>query len=81
MAGLIAVSLRNKRLREKQAKLDAAAAADSESEEDRLSLPPNYYRQPKNIRPPVHEVNGKILVTSHPFPFEYPFSFFFDVTL
>ena len=76
MAGLIAVSLRNKRLREKQAKLDAAAAADSESEEDRLSLPPNYYRQPKNIRPPVHEVNGKILVTSYRFRLNIRFPFF-----
>ena len=56
MAGIIAVSLRNKRLKEQQAKLEA----ESDAEEERLSLPQNYFRQPKNIRPPVREVNGKI---------------------
>jgi hypothetical protein len=52
MAGLIAVTLRNKRAKE-QAKADQL---ESDGEEDRLSLPSNYYRQPKYVRPPGQEV-------------------------
>jgi hypothetical protein len=52
MAGLIAVTLRNKRAKEQQARLEA----ESDAEEDRLSLPPNYFKQPRYIRPPGQEV-------------------------
>jgi len=52
MAGLIAVTLRNKRAKE-AARLEAV---ESEGEEDRLSIPPNYYKQPKYARPSSHEV-------------------------
>ena len=53
MAGLIAVQLRNKRAKEAAARLETV---ESEGEEDRLSLPPNYFRQPKYVRPASFEV-------------------------
>ncbi len=36
--------------------IDSRLDAESDTEEERLNLPPNYFRQPKNIRPPGLEV-------------------------
>ena len=36
--------------------IDSRLDAESDTEEERLNLPPNYYRQPKNTRPPGLEV-------------------------
>ena len=57
MAGLIAVQLRNKRA--KEAAAAKFEAPESDGEEDRLSLPPNYFKQPRYVRPPVQEVTRK----------------------
>jgi hypothetical protein len=35
--------------------------AESDNEEERLNLPPNYFRQPKNTRPPGLEVINAIM--------------------
>ena len=36
--------------------IDPRLEAESDNEEERLNLPPNYFRQPKNTRPPGLEV-------------------------